>query len=91
MQSTYNGLALPPNGQPIDYQDGQYLGPDNPIVPYIVGDGTGRDLWKAAQRVFDAAVEKAKAATPLVYATTAAGEDAGWVLVGAASANSTTG
>ena len=38
----------------------------------------------------DAAVEKAKAATPLVYATTAAGEDAGWVLVGAASANSTT-
>jgi isocitrate dehydrogenase len=59
MQSTYNGLELPQNGQPIAYQDGQYVVPDNPIVPYIEGDGTGRDIWKAAQRVFDAAVEKA--------------------------------
>ena len=59
MQSTYNGLELPTSGQPIEYSDGQYIVPDHPIVPYIEGDGTGRDIWKAAQRVFDAAVEKA--------------------------------
>jgi isocitrate dehydrogenase len=59
MQSTYNGLALPDNGQPITYESGQFSVPDNPIVPYIEGDGTGRDIWKASERVFDAAVEKA--------------------------------
>jgi isocitrate dehydrogenase len=59
MQSTYNGLQLPSKGQPIEYRDGQYIVPDTPIIPYIEGDGTGRDIWKAAQRVFDAAVEKA--------------------------------
>ncbi|HEX4030548.1 MAG TPA: isocitrate/isopropylmalate family dehydrogenase, partial [Terracidiphilus sp.] len=59
MQNTYNGLELPRNGQPIEYKDGQFAVPDNPIIPYIEGDGTGRDIWKAAQRVFDAAVVKA--------------------------------
>ena len=59
MQSTYNGLGLPENGQPITYENGQFSVPDNPIIPYIEGDGTGRDIWKASQRVFDAAVEKA--------------------------------
>ncbi len=59
MQSTYNGLALPKNGQPIEYRNGQFEVPDQPIIPYIEGDGTGRDIWKASQRVFDAAVEKA--------------------------------
>jgi isocitrate dehydrogenase len=59
MQATYNGLELPKNGQPISYQNGQYEVPDNPIIPYIEGDGTGRDIWKASERVFDAAVEKA--------------------------------
>ncbi len=59
MQSTYNGLELPKNGQPIDYKDGQFSVPDHPIIPFIEGDGTGRDIWKASQRVFDAAVEKA--------------------------------
>ena len=33
--------------------------PDNPIIPFIEGDGTGRDIWRASVRVFDAAVEKA--------------------------------
>ena len=33
--------------------------PNNPIVPFIEGDGTGRDIWRASQRVFDAAIEKA--------------------------------
>ncbi|MGD0294322.1 MAG: NADP-dependent isocitrate dehydrogenase [Terracidiphilus sp.] len=59
MQATYNGLELPKNGQPISYQNGQFEVPDNPIIPYIEGDGTGRDIWKASERVFDAAVEKA--------------------------------
>ena len=59
MQSTYNGLELPKNGQPIEYKDGQFSVPDHPIIPFIEGDGTGRDIWKASQRVFDAAVEKA--------------------------------
>jgi len=59
MQSTYNGLELPKAGQPIEYSGGQFVVPDHPIIPFIEGDGTGRDIWKASQRVFDAAVEKA--------------------------------
>jgi isocitrate dehydrogenase len=59
MQTTYNGLELPLDGQPIEYKNGQFEVPDNPIIPFIEGDGTGRDIWKAARRVFDAAVEKA--------------------------------
>src|SRR5258708_2793950 len=59
MQNTYNGLALPKDGQPIEYSNGQFTIPDNPIIPFIEGDGTGRDIWKASQRVFNAAVEKA--------------------------------
>src|SRR5579863_5957442 len=59
MPSTYNGLELPAAGKPIEYSNGQFTIPDNPIIPFIEGDGTGRDIWKASQRVFDAAVEKA--------------------------------
>jgi len=59
MQTTYNGRELPQGGQAIDYVNGQIQVPAHPIVPYIEGDGTGRDIWKASQRVFDAAVEKA--------------------------------
>jgi isocitrate dehydrogenase len=59
MQTTYNGLELPQDGQAIGYTNGQFEVPDHPIVPFIEGDGTGRDIWKASQRVFDAAVEKA--------------------------------
>src|ERR1700739_1458265 len=59
MQSTYNGLELPKDGKPIEYANGQFTIPDNPIIPFIEGDGTGRDIWKASQRVFDAAVNKA--------------------------------
>jgi isocitrate dehydrogenase len=59
MQRTYNGQTLPTDGEPIDYKDGQFTVPDHPIIPFIEGDGTGRDIWRAAQRVFDAAVEKA--------------------------------
>ncbi len=59
MQESYNGSALPKDGAPIQYSDGTYQVPDNPIIPYIEGDGIGRDIWRASQRVFDAAVEKA--------------------------------
>jgi isocitrate dehydrogenase len=59
MQTSYNGIAVPASGSPIEYKDGKYIVPDRPIVPFIEGDGTGRDIWKASQRVFDAAVEKA--------------------------------
>jgi len=59
MQGSYNGLTLPTDGAPIEYTDGKFHVPNNPIIPFIEGDGTGRDIWKASQRVFDAAVEKA--------------------------------
>jgi isocitrate dehydrogenase len=49
-----------PNGTPITMGATQKLNvPDNPIIPFIEGDGTGRDIWRASQRVFDAAVGKA--------------------------------
>jgi isocitrate dehydrogenase len=59
MQTSYNGIPVPTEGAPIKYSDGKFTVPDNPIIPFIEGDGTGRDIWKASQRVFDAAVEKA--------------------------------
>lgn len=46
-------------GQRITYQDGHIQVPDQPIIPYIEGDGIGPDIWKATQKVVDAAIEKA--------------------------------
>src|SRR5260370_33204610 len=45
-------------GERIGYADGQWVVPDHPIIPFIEGDGTGPDIWRAARRVFDAALEK---------------------------------
>src|SRR6202142_4281324 len=59
MAGTYNGVAVPADGKTIGYANGKYDVPANPIIPFIEGDGTGRDIWKASLRVFDAAVEKA--------------------------------
>jgi isocitrate dehydrogenase len=59
MAASYNGVPVPTGGAHITYNDGRYQVPENPIIPYIEGDGTGRDIWKASARVFDAAVEKA--------------------------------
>src|SRR3974390_3316002 len=59
MKTAYNGLAVPSDGKAIGYEGGALRVPDNPIIPFIEGDGTGRDIWKASRRVFDAAVEKA--------------------------------
>jgi isocitrate dehydrogenase len=51
--------VVPPQGGRISIQDGRLAVPDNPILPFIRGDGTGPDIWAASQRVFDAAVDKA--------------------------------
>ncbi|HWY58877.1 MAG TPA: NADP-dependent isocitrate dehydrogenase [Terriglobales bacterium] len=59
MAVSYNGLPVPTNGARITYSNGRYQVPDSPIIPFIEGDGTGRDIWKASVRVFDAAVQKA--------------------------------
>jgi isocitrate dehydrogenase len=50
---------LMPAAQPIVMQAGRLQVPDAPIIPFIEGDGTGPDIWRASQLVFDAAVEKA--------------------------------
>ena len=47
------------NGEKITFEDGNTVVPDHPIIPFIEGDGTGPDIWSAAQKVLDAAVEKA--------------------------------
>ncbi|HMF90397.1 MAG TPA: NADP-dependent isocitrate dehydrogenase [Candidatus Angelobacter sp.] len=59
MSSSYNGISLPAGGSPITFSGGKLQIPDNPIIPYIEGDGTGRDIWTASVRVFDSAVERA--------------------------------
>ena len=59
MKSSYNGVPVPSNGKVIEYSGGKFHVPDQPVIPFIEGDGTGRDIWKASRRVFDAAVEKA--------------------------------
>ncbi len=50
---------VPAGGQAITMANGKLQVPDHPIIPFIEGDGTGPDIWKASVRVFDAAVEKA--------------------------------
>src|SRR6201994_408797 len=48
-----------PAGQAITISKGKLNVPDAPVIPFIEGDGTGPDIWRASQRVFDAAVQKA--------------------------------
>ena len=48
-----------PQGERITIQNGHLQVPDQPIIPYVEGDGTGPDIWRASVRVFDAAVERA--------------------------------
>jgi isocitrate dehydrogenase len=51
--------VTPPSGGKISIQNGKLTVPENPILPFIRGDGTGPDIWAASVRVFDAAVQKA--------------------------------
>jgi isocitrate dehydrogenase len=55
----YVNVKVPEGGAKISIKDGKLQVPDNPIIPFVEGDGTGRDIWRASVRVFDAAVEKA--------------------------------
>ena len=55
----YTNVKVPEGGEKISIKDGKLDVPDHPIIPFVEGDGTGRDIWRASVRVFDAAVEKA--------------------------------
>ncbi|MBI3263912.1 MAG: isocitrate dehydrogenase (NADP(+)) [Acidobacteria bacterium] len=55
----FSHLKPPTDGTAITRREGQLVVPDDPIVPFIEGDGTGPDIWRASVRVFDAAVTKA--------------------------------
>jgi len=55
----YQNVRVPASGAKITIRNGRLQVPDNPILPFVEGDGTGRDIWRASVRVFDAAVEEA--------------------------------
>ena len=57
--ANYKDVVVPADGQKITIRDGVLTVPDRPILPFIEGDGTGPDIWRASVRVFDAAVAKA--------------------------------
>src|SRR5215213_6716458 len=57
--ATFSKLTPPARGTAITRKDGRLVVPDDPIIPFIEGDGTGPDIWRASVRVFDAAVKKA--------------------------------
>jgi isocitrate dehydrogenase len=59
MAEGYRHLTVPPGGDPITIEDGELRVPDRPILPYIEGDGTGPDIWRATRHVLDGAVRKA--------------------------------
>ena len=60
----------------IEYRDERWIVPDQPVIPFIEGDGTGPDIWRASQRVFDAAVKKASGGRAVVWREVLAGEKA---------------
>src|SRR5690349_12363027 len=51
-------LAKPTTGTRIDFKDNRLIIPDDPIIPFIEGDGTGPDIWRATRYVIDGAVKK---------------------------------
>ena len=57
--AAYKFATVPSSGERITYQSGVLGVPHHPIIPYIEGDGTGPDIWRATRRVLDAAVQKA--------------------------------
>src|SRR5437867_2912830 len=71
----FNGIEVPASGQKITLSGTSLVVPNNPIIPFIEGDGTGRDIWKASQSVFDAAVERvSKGSRKVVWYEVFAGE-----------------
>ena len=70
-------IKVPDGGEKIRIENGNLQVPDNAIIPFVEGDGTGRDIWRASKRVFDAAVEKAYQGTrKIVWLEVLAGEKA---------------
>ena len=57
--STYKYAKVPAGGEQITFANAALAVPDNPIIPFVEGDGTGPDIWRASVRVFDAAVQRA--------------------------------
>lgn len=55
----YKFAKVPPRGEAIEFRNGSLKVPTHPIIPFVEGDGTGPDIWRASVRVFDAAVERA--------------------------------
>ncbi|MBA2353883.1 MAG: NADP-dependent isocitrate dehydrogenase [Acidobacteria bacterium] len=75
--SQFSHLTAPTDGSPITRQGQTLVVPDRPILPFIEGDGTGPDIWRASVRVFDAAVAKAYHGTrQVVWFEVFAGEKA---------------
>ncbi len=73
----YKKIVVPSQGEKITIRDGGISVPNNPIIPFIEGDGTGPDIWFASKMVFDAAVEKAyKGKKKIVWMEIFAGEKA---------------
>ena len=77
MPAAYKFARIPDGGDRISVTDGAITVPANPIIPYIEGDGTGPDIWRATSRVVDAAVEKAyEGERKIVWMEVFAGEKA---------------
>ncbi len=64
---TYTSVKVPAGGEKITISNGKLTVPNNPIIPFIEGDGTGRDIWRASVRVLDAAAEKAYGGKRKIY------------------------
>lgn len=74
---SYKKITVPTEGQKIEVIDNKLHVPDNPIIPFIEGDGTGPDIWSASKLVIDAAVEKAyKGKRKIAWMEVYAGEKA---------------
>ncbi|MGE5073514.1 MAG: isocitrate/isopropylmalate family dehydrogenase, partial [Anaerolineae bacterium] len=63
----YTNVKVPAGGETITIEAGKLQVPDHPIIPFVEGDGTGRDIWRASVRVFDAAVKKAYGGTRQIH------------------------
>ena len=56
---TYQKISIPKEGKKIEFKNGKISVPDNPIIPFFAGDGTGPDIWRATRIVLDGAVSAA--------------------------------
>jgi isocitrate dehydrogenase len=72
----YQNIVVPTDGEKITIDNGNLQVPDYPIIPFVEGDGTGRDIWRASVRIFDAAVAKAYSDRAIRWMEVYAGEKA---------------